>query len=128
MLPDHVTFVDLWKKKLLADPEEFLRSVAGNLLEREKTLKCPCMVRIGLSGHGKFPNYRIEPIERNGNLSWDELAARNTAFGGKSHKQQMSGLLTESWSGTFMTRQQIDILRQAVIREKRPSSRFALPQ
>lgn len=126
MLPDDFTFVDLWRKKLLADPEEFLRNVARNLREREKALQRPCTVRIGLSGSGKFPNYRIEPIMEGDEPSWAELAAKNTAFGGKSHKVQMSGLLSEHWSRTAMTTDQADMLRQAVIGEKRPLSRFAL--
>ena len=126
MLDEKVTFVDLWRQKLLYDPEEFLRSVAGNFADREAELGCKCVVHIGRTGEGKFPNYLIAPIEEKIGDPLRGLAARNTAFSGKSHTIVSSGLVREHWSKVYMTREQIDKLRQAVIGEKRPLSRFAL--
>lgn len=113
-LPENVTIQYLVRNGLLRKPEDYIRSVWRNCLNFRKDHGAFC-VRLGLSGTGDSPNYRIEfavaPKEqptseeagdffagRKSHPAMEALVAKNSAFSGRSHKVSVTGLDRDNWS------------------------------
>lgn len=91
----------------------------------------PSCVRIGLTGSGASPNYRVQPIQKvdfpepkdGGCLAenqYEYLALRNCAYSGVSHTRKLSGLGNETWSKIANTFYEIEQLRREIGAKKRP--------
>ncbi|WP_129567292.1 hypothetical protein [Agrobacterium tumefaciens] len=130
-LPSNADIKFLVNNGLLYKPSDWLPSMYGNLLKSQKLIG-PCSLRIGLSGTGHSPNYRIEPLSeppaatqdefdnamfRGGSHpSVDHLHARTTAFSGRSHKkaENLHSLHSENWSSAVSTEDDIKALIKQV--------------
>lgn len=127
-LPHDANLEYIVNNGLVNRPSDWIRGVFGNLLKLPKEYG-PYCVRIGLTGTGHSPNYRIEPIneaERTpeddeatifnipNTPRWAYLEARNNAFDGRNHKKtsRLSGLAQDNWSTRTSTEQEIKDLLQ----------------
>lgn len=96
----------------LDNPIGYVRGVLGRMFECEKE-NGSAIVRIGTTGRGKSPHYRVEP-----ELSFDSFnpEARDkhfAAFHGRSHKKLDWGydeLRGEHWSSKEMTLEEVQKL------------------
>ena len=131
-LPSDANVTFLVNNGLLYKPSDWLPSMYGNFRKLQKQYGVSC-VRIGLSGTGHSPNYRIEPISKPSSATKEEfddamirggshpqvdyLIARNTAFNGRSHKKpdNLQGSLNqENWSSSVCTEDDIKALLKQV--------------
>lgn len=89
----------------LDNPVEYLRGIVGNMVayKRERNLD-DAAVRIGATGRGLAPHYRVEPTTSMVDAFLDgdiELNAYKIAFHGRSHKPwHRHELKAVSWSDT----------------------------
>ncbi|MDD1498484.1 hypothetical protein PVA19_08665 [Agrobacterium sp. CNPSo 3708] len=133
-LPRDADLIFLVKHNLLFKPVDWLPAMYGNFIKAQKKYGPSC-VRIGLSGKGHSPNYRIEPLNEppkatpeefekallydGSHPQVDKMIARNTAFSGRSHKQPSTlqgSLDQENWSSAVNTEIEIKDLLQQVRR------------
>jgi len=130
-LPENVTIDYLVRNGLLRKPEDYIRSVWRNCLNFRKNHGAFC-VRLGLSGTGDSPNYRIEfavePKEkptskeigdffagRKSHPALEALVAKNNAFSGRSHKVSVTGLDRDNWSVATQDEEAIRRLLQTFV-------------
>ena len=107
-LPRNSTLREL--KPTLLNAESFVRRVLGVML-REKRTHGPVVIRLGITGTGKAPNYRIE----------DAGGTAVLAIDGANHEAWSEGAKfeePENWSSATMSEQDIKDL----IGEIRPYS------
>ncbi|MBP1885723.1 hypothetical protein [Sinorhizobium mexicanum] len=114
MLPENVTLKYLVENRLLPNAEDYIRCIRLNCRQLGKG-KGEYVVRLGRTGDGIAPNYRIEfPSDQavcatSGELHnhftgarWpadvDEFFSRDNVFNGRSHKEAVLGKAKESWS------------------------------
>jgi hypothetical protein len=90
----------------LGNPEEYVRQVLGTLygVQREHG---EVVVRVGLTGKGHCPNYRVD------------AAATSTAidaFDGQSHRPftDVKTIETQNWSTSSMTLEEVALLRKTL--------------
>src|SRR5262245_2287327 len=88
-LPDDVTIADI--ASTLDGTVDYVRGVFGNVIEFKKQHGA-AFVRIGTTGRGIVPHYRIEPGQPAGVEDWMDDAYW-TAFHGRNHKKLEWGLL-----------------------------------
>jgi hypothetical protein len=131
-LPSDVTLEYIVNNGLLNKPDNWIGKVLG-IMRRLPDERGPYCLRIGVSGTGHAPNYRIEPIhepektppkEGEGPFDtphWGYLAARNTAYSGRSHEVLLSGLVKESWSNKISTAEEVSALLLQVHRATKMS-------
>lgn len=134
-LPGNVTIRSLMHNGLLHKPEEYIRNMWRNCLVFKKDHGA-FRVRLGLSGTGQAPNYRIEfavaPKEqptseeigdffagRKSHPALDALVARNNAFSGRSHKISLTGLDHDNWSTATQDEEEILSLLQEFVDARR---------
>ena len=134
-LPNDVTIRDIINT--LRGPDEYLRRVIGNMTEVQSDLRSrqiitpqsTVFVRIGTTGEGKAPNYRIEPnpedwlhlalavdfAHRPDSDAQEALEAHYVAFRGVGHKRagdwKRGELKEENWSSGRMTWDEVRELR-----------------
>lgn len=123
-LPNDATLEFIINNGLLNKPLEWVSAVS-NKMRALPTDRGPYCVRIGVSGTGHSPNYRIEPISKpdrtpednGGNVFeipdtpyWEYLAAINTAYNGRNHETLVSGLVPENWSTQTSTQEEVNRL------------------
>lgn len=123
-LPPDATLSYIVDNGLLNKPSDWLAKVF-NLIRALPKDRGPYCVRIGISGTGHSPNYRIEPVDEPeltpedahitlGHIPdtprWAYLAARNTAYNGRNHEVLVSGLIPDHWSTKATTEQEINKL------------------
>lgn len=84
MLPQGSTISDV--RHTLAQPERYVRVVLSNIVGAERE-HGPVVVRIGVTGTGQFPHYRLDKRERR-ELLGSELTAYLPlqAFNGRNHQ------------------------------------------
>jgi hypothetical protein len=108
----------------LRDPAEYVRRVLQNKKNCKDEFRQPVVVRIGITGEGVAPHYRIEPEEGLSNAIGRQLLVPNPqeeldgeiaytnaafyrAYNGSSHEHQSAWghreLQSESWSNHSMT-------------------------
>lgn len=98
-LPTDVSLADVVQQ--LANPVEYLRGIVGNMHECKKGNgyeNDDAVVRIGTTGKGRAPHYRIESaydlihasVDNLLSDSGDDLSRYYVAFHGSSHKQLAS--------------------------------------
>lgn len=134
-LPPDATLTYIIDNGLLNKPSDWIRDVYRNLLSLPKD-RGPYCVRIGLSGTGHGPNYRIEPLhepeetpeDRLASITnipdtprWAYLLALNNAYDGRSHKHstKLSGLARDNWSAKTSTEQDIKDRRGYIPQRRR---------
>jgi hypothetical protein len=110
----------------LVQPERYVRLVLSNIVAAEKEYG-PVVVRIGVTGTGQFPHYRIDRREKREILD-SELTAYIAlqAFNGRNHQplamvpegEEGDILRDEHWSTGDMTREEVMMLL-GEIRQKR---------
>ena len=97
----------------LDNPAEYVRGVFGNMLDCKKKYGT-AFVRIGTTGRGIVPHYRVEPEFNIEMFVNDELfAAHFVAFHGRNHKRLDWGfgeLRGEHWSDRKMSYDQVQNL------------------
>ena len=119
MLPKNASLRFLVESNRLRDPDKYLSRVLNNMISFQQRFETAAVVRIGTTGEGRAPHYRVEPqgldvmdeeIFSLGNDSTQEeqarlrartLAAHYTAYNGASHKTLSWGrdeLQKYSWS------------------------------
>lgn len=123
-LPSDATLRYIVNSGRLNKPSDWICALLKNLHALPK-VRGPYCVRIGLSGTGHSPNYRIEPISEPEKTPEDDIAspfnipetphwayrvALNTAYNGRGHKKLMSGLNQENWSSETNSEQEINEL------------------
>ena len=83
----------------LQKPEEYVRVILENLYKCEREHQT-CSVRIGITGEGKAPYYRIDYLDQDGSLG---------LFGSFSGKVAGQGIETheETWSNKSMTKSEV---------------------
>ena len=83
----------------LNDPEEYVRVVLDNLYKCERE-HASCTVKLGITGEGKAPYYRIDYIDENGATG---------LFGSYAGKVAGKGIETheETWSSRSMTKDEV---------------------
>ncbi len=136
-LPADATLQYIVNNGLLNKPFDWMSALGKNLRTLPKD-RGPYCVRIGISGTGHSPNYRIEPMlepERTledekatvfdipDTAHWAYLAARNTAYNGRNHEILVSGLVPENWSTKTSTEKEISDLLLQTWRAPRNSRR-----
>ena len=112
-LPKNATLRDLLPT--LEKPESFVRQVVGVMHEATKEHGAIVM-RLGITGTGRAPNYRIERSEG---------GAPIMALDGANHKQWPEGenfAAAPNWSSAIMTKDEVANLL-GEIRGYRPSGR-----
>lgn len=131
MLDEATTLRDLWKNGQLSYAQEYLRRVFIQHNDISKDLG-ECVIRIGLTGTGHSPNYRVEPILINDDpvsleamisgkatseqerVALRALSNRQAIFSGRSHKRIDLSPGNENWSRHAMTLSELQALRQDV--------------
>ena len=107
-LPENATISDVLG--LLENAEEFVRGALGNMTAFKKK-HGSAFVRIGVTGIGAFPHYRVEPAGSADDFLKDFIAGDKnlerhfTAYHGRNHKQLDWGvaeLRGEHWSTGIM--------------------------
>ncbi len=133
MLPERCTIRDLLDEGKLS--ENYVRDIWKNCLTFKK-LNGDFHVRIGLTGKGAAPNYRIEfanpPKEqptseqardhfagRSSHPAIEFLTANNTAFSGRSHKKAMNALDHEKWSSQVSTSADIEQILKDFVNQRK---------
>ena len=107
-LTNDATITDIVES--LKRPVEYVRRVYGNMLDFEKEHGA-AFVRIGMTGRGIAPNYRIEPGELDNYL--DDKWLDCSAFSGLSHKKSDWGIYDlrgEHWSVKGMNCNEVQTL------------------
>lgn len=113
MLAQNATIADVRHK--LAQPERYVRLVLSNIMAAEKEYG-PVVVRIGVTGTGQFPHYRIDRREVRQILDSELMAyVALQAFNGRNHLplamvpegEEGDILRDEHWSTGDMTREQV---------------------
>ena len=110
----------------LAKPTDYVRSVFGNMHAYKKEFGS-AFVRIGVTGKGRSPHYRIEPapdqyaflsrIENLMNVNADAVAVYFRAFNGVNHKPLPWGigeLQGEHWSTAYSSYESVQLLLGAL--------------
>jgi hypothetical protein len=108
----------------LGDPEEYVRCVLGNMLDCEKRYG-NASVRIGTTGHGIAPHYRVEPTKFDDIDQAIDSIKDLVAFHGRSHKQldwTLFQLQNLHWSTRAMSRHDIQTLLSDLRGYKRKES------
>ena len=129
-LADNVTIADLTASNTLDDPVEYVRQVFGNMIDCRRQWGT-AFVRIGTTGRGIAPNYRVAPeapetpgldtgegvqaaIEEIEALSKSiDRHGQYAAFHGRSHRQLQWGtkeLREEHWSAARMSHDEVQTL------------------
>lgn len=99
----------------LAKPEAYARGVLGNMAEFKPRDIKP-IVRIGTTGQGIYPHYRIESAHGDGSDILGDLNASietMTAFNGRNHKAMdwtPYEIRGEHWSDGLMTFDEVQTL------------------
>ena len=110
-LAANATIADIITK--LDNPVEYVRSVLGNMLDCNKE-HGEAFVRIGTTGRGIVPHYRVEPKLNIDVFENDDLwAAHFVAFHGRNHKRLDWGLRelrVENWSRGNMSYKEVQNL------------------
>ncbi|MEQ8510451.1 MAG: hypothetical protein RIB43_15710 [Rhodospirillaceae bacterium] len=109
MISENATIGDILSK--LDNPTEYIRRVLANMHLCRKEFGS-ALVRIGTTGQGVAPHYRIEPEPDLQTLAenWD---AHFTAYHGRSHKRLDWGfgeLEDDHWSDESLTFEQVQSL------------------
>ena len=108
LTPD-VTIADIVSK--LENPDAYVADVLGNMLDLKKT-KGTAFVRIGTTGRGIAPHYRVSPDSRpmlddlEGSFERGDLEALFVAFHGRRYKRLPWGsreMRRENWSSGQMS-------------------------
>ena len=99
----------------LDDPVRYVRGVIGNMV-RVHNKHGSAMVRIGTTGRGIRPHYRVDPGkhlealkalgDRGSKQDYDDVFAHYTAFHGSSHDELDWGIVElqdAHWSAIYMT-------------------------
>lgn len=141
-LPENITMAELIRLDLLKNPESYVRDVWKNCLNFKKQhegFNANFRVRLGLSGRGSAPNYRIEFETRpdvsytdqeasdhfrgiKNHVAFDYLAAKNTAFSGVGHREKVSGLIQENWSTATEGENEIREILQIYVNGRKSAS------
>ncbi|MBP1862203.1 hypothetical protein [Rhizobium herbae] len=118
-LPSDATLAYVVNNGLLNKPDDWIAKVLG-IIRGLPDERGPYCLRIGVTGTGHAPNYRIEPIHEPARTEedlksldtphWAYLGAINTAYSGRSHAIIVSGLDKESWSSKANTVQEVGAL------------------
>ena len=108
-LPEAATVKDILSS--LQDSEEYVRGVLGNMISFKRTHAEP-VVRIGTTGRGIVPHYRIEPAGSTGSPGdrFQEFIDHMVAFSGRNHRAMAWDALDvrdEHWSTGAMTYDEI---------------------
>lgn len=113
MLADDATIRDV--KHSLLQPERYVRLVLSNIIAAEKEYG-PVVVRIGITGTGQLPHYRIDRRSKL-EIFDSELVAYVAlqAFNGRNHHplatvpegEEGDILRDEHWSTAAMTREEV---------------------
>lgn len=101
----------------LSNAEDYVRGVLGNMAKYRRKSLIPT-VRIGTTGQGLVPHYRIQPKANDDDLStamesFGEYLTHVEAFNGRNHKTmdwtalQIRG---EHWSRGMMTFEEVQLL------------------
>jgi len=110
-LADNVTIADIATR--LNRPDEYMRRVLGNMSSCKKKHGA-AFVRIGTTGRGLAPHYRVEPeFEFEKILDGDLWDAQFVAYHGRSHKQLSWGfgeLRDDHWSVDKMSFEEVQHL------------------
>lgn len=99
----------------LAKPEPYVRGVLGNMSDFRRRGIDP-IVKIGTTGQGIYPHYRIEPANGDGSDIGAEITAfleTMIAFGGRNHKPMewtAFDVRGEHWSEESMTYDEVQTL------------------
>jgi hypothetical protein len=102
----------------LIDRENYLRGVVGNLSPRHRQ-HGSAVVRIGITGEGKAPHYRVEtPPDAPGNQPG------RTAFNGRNHEILVDDdlMMEQNWSERSMTLAEVRTLLGQVMSIRPPAS------
>lgn len=105
MLADDVTIADVLPT--LNDPDKYLRNVLENLTNCSREHR-QLQVRIGITGYGVAPYYRVEPVARK--EVPDGNAKSAAVFSGRSHQKTRSSQRTACWSKKAMSFAQVQVL------------------
>ncbi|RAZ88505.1 hypothetical protein DPM33_23560 [Mesorhizobium hawassense] len=127
-LPEDATV--LYVVRTLDNPRVYVEGLF-NKMHDYKRLHGSAFVRIGITGGGRIPHYRLEPTNSTtgflaefGNGIGD-LARHFEAYHGQTHKQLdwgMSRLKGENWSRVYMSYEQI---RELLLKTPKPTKRPA---
>jgi hypothetical protein len=90
MIPEDAIIADIIED--LRDPLDYVRRVLGNMHEFRQE-HGSAAVRIGTTGRGIVPHYRIEPPDR---PFLEDMDLYYVAFDGRSHKRLPWGTQLES--------------------------------
>jgi hypothetical protein len=89
-LPEDAMIADITAS--LDNPADYVRGVLGNMVEYRKE-HGSAVARIGITGRGIAPHYRIEPISESNQFiddiltGGDDLEKHFVAFHGRNHKR-----------------------------------------
>jgi hypothetical protein len=113
----------------LAQPERYVRLVLANIMASERE-HGPVVVRIGITGTGQFPHYRIDRREMREAIDLSIESSRREevhyepiqAFNGRNHKplanvpdgEEVDVLREEHWSEAAMSREDVMNLLGAI--------------
>ncbi|RDC60877.1 hypothetical protein HME9302_02093 [Alteripontixanthobacter maritimus] len=96
-IPDDAIIADVLPT--LNDREEYVRVVLGNLHECQKEHDT-CSVRIGITGEGKAPYYRIDYTDTDGSMGlYDSYAGKIAGKGMDTHE--------DTWSSRSMSKDEV---------------------
>lgn len=103
ILPGDATIIEVLST--LSKPTEYVRGIVGSMASYQRE-HGPCVVRIGTTGHGIQPNYRLEP-EHSESDDWDVSfgkVMKLAAFNGSSHKPVWDAMdiRGDHWSSGFL--------------------------
>ena len=119
-LDDDATIADITTK--LDNPTEYVRGVFGNMVDCNKE-HGTALVRIGTTGRGIVPHYRVEPEFTLESFGDEDLWTTHfVAFHGRNHKRLDWGfgeLRGEHWSGGKMSYEEVQNLLGALRNFKR---------
>ena len=100
----------------LLQPEEYVRGVLQSMYEYERE-NGPSVVRIGVLGRGRQPNYCLEPITSVNHGERIDGQQNATHFQGSTHRR-VSDFGEENWSQEYMTLQEVSTLLGTIRRSR----------
>jgi hypothetical protein len=94
----------------LSKPQEYVRVVLDNLVKCGKS-HASCSVRLGITGEGKAPYYRIDYVNKDGAAGlYGSFAGKVAGQGIETHE--------ETWSSRSMSRDEVAALLGQIRQKK----------
>lgn len=127
MLDERVKIKNLADKRLLRDRLGYVRKVVLNCygMYQSRGWKIEhTRVRIGRTGNGSAPHYRLEYVSDDFDLNKSfveigfSLRSSPEQFSGQNHEKKVIGFAKEGWSAEVETVASLEQLRERLFKEK----------